>query len=173
MSVALPAGPVTLRSFRPGDEVELARRANHREVARRLRDRFPHPYGVDDARAWIAFATSQRPETNLAIVEAGVLVGGIGLVPGGDVYRRSAELGYWLAPEAWGRGLATAAVSAIVPWAFEALGVVRVWAAVFDGNVASARVLEKCGFAFEGRHRAAVTKEGATLDELVYARLAP
>lgn len=82
--------------------------------------------------------------------------------------RRSMEIGYWLGEPYWGRGIASEAVSAMTGYAFERFDVARVFAYVFEWNPASARVLEKAGYRLEGRLRKAVTKEGTTMDMLVY-----
>jgi RimJ/RimL family protein N-acetyltransferase len=99
------------------------------------------------------------------------MLGGIGLDRQGDVYRHSAELGYWLGRQHWGRGVATAAVEAICRYGFETVGLRRIYACVFEPNSASTRVLEKAGFRLEGRHRKAVWKDDELLDELRYGLL--
>jgi [ribosomal protein S5]-alanine N-acetyltransferase len=161
-----------VRPYAPGDEAALARHANNARVTANMRDRFPHPYTIDDARAWIAFTLEQRPLTNWAVEVEGAVGGGIGLIPQEDIFRRSAEIGYWLGEELWGRGIATAAVRALSTYAFETFDLCRLFATVFDSNAASARVLEKAGFVREGRLRQAVTKNGRTIDALLYARVA-
>jgi RimJ/RimL family protein N-acetyltransferase len=96
-------------------------------------------------------------------------VGGTGLRPGTDCERISAEVGYWVGQDVWGRGLATAALKSITGYAFRVLNLHRVFAMVFDGNVASARVLEKAGYLKEGVLRRAAQKEDRILDCLLYA----
>jgi RimJ/RimL family protein N-acetyltransferase len=165
----------TLRAYRDDDAPGLAELANDGEVSRFLRDRFPSPYTLEDARAWIerARAESESPPLTFAIAGASAsLLGGIGLERQTDVYRHSAEIGYWLGRRHWGRGVATAAVEAICRYGFETLGLSRIHASVFAPNLASARVLEKAGFALEGCRRRAVLKDGDYLDELMYGRLA-
>jgi RimJ/RimL family protein N-acetyltransferase len=164
-----------LRPWQPGDEADLCRHANSRAVWRNLRDRFPYPYTEEDARAWVRACAPVDPPQNLAIVDSGVggAVGGIGLIPGEDIYRHSAEVGYWLGEAAWGRGLATLALRAFCDYAFATFDLRRLWAGVFSWNPASCRVLEKAGFCFEGRQRDAVTKDGQVLDLLLYALLRP
>jgi RimJ/RimL family protein N-acetyltransferase len=86
-----------------------------------------------------------------------------------DVYRRSAEIGYWLGEEYWGLGIATEAVLAVVDYGFQTFDIHRIFAGVFERNSASMRVLEKAGFKQEARLIKAITKEGQTMDEFIYA----
>ena len=158
-----------IREWEPGDAGALARNANSRKVWLMLRDAFPHPYTLADAQRWIQCATSTRPPTHFAIVVEDQAAGGIGLTIGQDVYRRSAELGYWLGEPFCGRGIMTEAVKAFTEYAFAHFPLSRIAARVFEGNVGSQRVLEKAGFQLEGRLRQAVVKEGRPLDEVVYA----
>ncbi|HWP99308.1 MAG TPA: GNAT family protein [Vicinamibacterales bacterium] len=165
----LPLTRCAIRSWHPADAHALARHANSRAVWRNLRDRFPHPYTLADAEAWIARARAARPETHFAIAVGGEAVGGIGLELQIDVARRSAEIGYWLGEAYWGRGIATEAVRALTEHAFAAFDLCRIYAFVFEWNPASARVLEKAGFIREARLRKAVTKDGRTIDAFLYA----
>jgi len=171
--VIIAAGDVILRPWRDDDAETLARLADDPRVASMLRDRFPHPYSRADAESFIAFASSQATVTNFAIEATGEIAGGIGLEPFADVHRLTAEIGYWLGPRYWGRGLATASVVALTRHAFDALALTRVQAGVYEWNPASARVLEKAGFTLEGRMRKHVTKNGRTGDVLLYARVRP
>lgn len=159
----------TLRSWRRGDEDSLVRHADNYKIWRNVRDRFPHPYTMEDARSWIEYASGEHPPTNFAIVVGGAAVGGIGLVMQTDIYHRSAEIGYWLGEEFWGRGIVSEAARAVTEWAFANFDICRIYAGVLEWNPASMRVLEKAGFQFEARLRQAVTKEGRTMDDFVYA----
>ncbi len=160
-----------LRSYRAGDKAALVAHADNKNVSRNLRDRFPHPYTPQAADGWLRHVAAERPETSFAIASPKELVGGIGIELGEDVHHRSGEIGFWLGEPFWGRGIVTRALRAFTPWAFERYDLLRIWAGVFDSNPASARVLEKAGYTLEGRHRAAVMKDGRALDELIYARL--
>jgi RimJ/RimL family protein N-acetyltransferase len=161
----------TLRSWEWRDRDAIVRHANNRKVSLNLRDRFPYPYTERDARNWLDAVIGLEPETNFAIDVAGEAVGGIGYTMQYDVARRSAEIGYWLGEAFWGRGIATEALIAVTDHAFANHDLCRVFAHVFDWNQASARVLEKAGYAFEGRMRKSVTKEGQTIDQLMYAMI--
>src|SRR5689334_5383417 len=99
-----------LRPWRQGDQAELVRQANNLKVAMHLRDLFPHPYTARDAEAWIACASRRPLAVHFAIAVNDKVAGGIGLLPGTDINRVQAEVGYWLGEEYWGRGIATEAV---------------------------------------------------------------
>jgi RimJ/RimL family protein N-acetyltransferase len=159
----------TIRNFIEGDEPSLVRHANNRNIWRNLRDRFPHPYVLDDAIWWVRFANSTTPITNFAIAVDGEAVGGIGLILRDDVYRRSAEIGYWLGEEFWGRGIVSSAVQAVTEYGFEKFDLCRIFAEVFEWNPASMRILEKAGYQFEGRLRKAVIKDRQIIDACIYA----
>ena len=165
----IPLEGARIRSWKRSDQGSLVRYANNPRIWINLRDRFPHPYRVADARAWLTHVTAQRPETNFTIEVGGEAAGGIGFHPQEDVHRRSAEIGYWLGEPFWGRGIATQAVRALASYALRAHDLTRIYAFVFEWNPASARVLEKAGFTREGRLRQSVTKDGRTIDQFLYA----
>ena len=160
-----------VRSFLPTDAEAIAKYANNRHVSINLRDAFPYPYTLPDARKWLRASRRHHPETTWAIASPEELIGGIGVHLQRDVYSRSAEIGYWLGEPFWGRGITTAAVKAVVDHAFHHFDVVRLFAGVFDWNPASSRVLEKAGFRCESRMRNAVTKDDKTIDQLMYVLL--
>lgn len=160
---------VTIRPWRPADAPSLARHANNRNVARQLRDRFPHPYTIADARQFIQMASAARPTTMFAIVVDGEAVGGIGFFPGADVERFSAEIGYWLAEPYWGRGITAQAITLISGYAFEMCNMLRLFALPFADNKQSIRVLEKAGYTREATLRASSVKYGEIRDQALYA----
>jgi RimJ/RimL family protein N-acetyltransferase len=167
-----PHTVVTIRGWRAEDAEPLARLANDREVWLGLRDLFPHPYSLDDAHRFIAFAAGMEPPTFFAIDAGGSLAGGIGFVPRTDVERVGAEVGYWVGRTYWGRGIATAALRALTAHAFAAQPELRrLFALPFASNAASARVLEKAGYVREGTLRQSVIKDGRVQDQFLYAML--
>jgi ribosomal-protein-alanine N-acetyltransferase len=165
----LDCGCCVLRPWREGDESSLVRHANNLEVWRRLRDSFPYPYTYADAEQWIAFVRHQDPQTHFAIEVHGEASGGIGLELGSDIERRSAEVGYWLGEDFWGKGITTAAVRALSGYGFEVLNLTRIFAVPFASSAASIRVLEKCGYIREGIMRRSAIKEGVVLNQVLYA----
>jgi len=160
----------TLRPWRLDDAESLARHANNRKIWLTVRDLFPHPYTVQDAREFLQRAMSEQPELKFCVDIKGAAVGGVGVHPGHDVHRHTATIGYWLGEEFWGRGIMTEAVAAVTDFCFPNYALRRISAEVFSTNPASARVLEKVGFILEGRLKNHVLKGGETLDSLLYAR---
>lgn len=160
-----------LRPLLYADIVPMAALANNYEIARHLRDYFPYPYTTQNAEDFIQWTLESEGEKTLtfAIEEHGALAGVCGLILGSDIHRYTAEIGYWLGQPYWGRGLATQATVALTHYAFDVLELLRVYAYVFETNQASARVLEKAGFQFEGRMRAHAVKHDKVLDTLMYA----
>ncbi len=162
-----------VRSWRKEDAGSLAVHADNRKIWLNLRDAFPHPYTIEDARAFIATALGQDPETYFAIAVQGVSAGGIGFRLHSDVERISAELGYWLAEPFWGRGITTEAVRALTGYAMRRHGLKRVYAVPYEWNAASCRVLEKAGYVLEARMRKSAVKDGRIVDQFLYAFVSP
>ena len=158
-----------LRPWRAEDAQSLAFHANDAQVSAGLNDRFPYPYTLEDAHAFLAHALVDAHERKYAIEINGEACGGIGLHPGQLVERHSAEIGYWLGRAYWGEGVATAALRALIPHALRELSLYRLQARVFDGNLASMKLLERCGFVHEAVLRRAAMKHGKLLDMHVYA----
>jgi [ribosomal protein S5]-alanine N-acetyltransferase len=158
-----------LRQLKASDQKALAAAANNKKIWDNVRDAMPHPYSENDAMAFIKFVKSENPNNILAIVYENEFAGMIGLHPQKDVYRLSAELGYWIAEPFWGKGIATAAVQMMLQHGFETLKLNRIYAGIFEHNLASMRVLEKCGFEKEGISRQAIVKNNMVLDEHRFA----
>ena len=162
---------IYIRNYTQNDVFAIAKYANNIKIAALLRDHFPHPYSLADAAKWIDTVSSHYPQTQFALATEEEAVGNIGVVMQHDVYRQSAEIGYWLGEHLWGKGIMTRVVSAFCDYAFDIFPLIRIFARVFETNFASARVLEKSGFSLEGRLCKSVFKNGSFLDELVYARI--
>jgi [ribosomal protein S5]-alanine N-acetyltransferase len=160
----------TLRPCRDGDQPDIVRHANNRAVARHLRELFPQPYTLQDANDWIARASAQSPPLNLAITIDDRFIGGIGLAPGSDIHRVSAEVGYWLGQEFWGRGIAACALRGLTRYAFATFpDLNRLFAYVDEDHPPSIRVLEKAAYRREGHLLGAATKHGQIRNQFLYA----
>ncbi|MHC4856890.1 MAG: GNAT family N-acetyltransferase, partial [Planctomycetota bacterium] len=82
----------------------------------------------------------------------------------------SAEIGYWIAEDHWGRGIGTEAVTKMTVYVFSEMKTVKLSAPVYSPNKASMRVLEKCGYTLEAIHRKAIFKNDEFLDEHVFVK---
>jgi ribosomal-protein-alanine N-acetyltransferase len=174
VSMVLKGQRCLVRPWRILDAEALVRHANNLEVARHLRDKFPHPYTRADANAFLRHAVpaapSERP-TSLAIEVDGEAAGGIGFVRGADVERFSAEIGYWLGEHYWRRGIVTEALELVSEHAFRQFNVLRLFALPFADNIGSTRVLEKAGYVREGVLRLSSVKYGKARDQYMYSRI--
>ena len=85
----------------------LAALANDVTIYNNVRDRFPHPYLRENAEEFISLSTAETPRNEFAVFVDGVFGGMCGLVPGEDVYRYTAEVGYWIGAPFRGQGAAS------------------------------------------------------------------
>ena len=170
--VAIPIRTgLTLTEMRGSDRDVLVEYLNDPEIyASTLR--IPSPYKPSDAEKYLAILAENSAKlgfpTNFAIRDVnGKLIGGCGFE--GLVVGHRAEIGYWVARPFWGQGIATAVVRTACEHAFAQWKLVRIAGLVFAFNPASARVLEKCGFEYEGLLRKHAQKMGQTYDCRAYA----
>lgn len=162
-----------LRPFNQGDQQALVRHGNDRAVWINLADVFPHPYTLEAADYWILLTSQPGESLRFAIEHQGELIGGVGVHPGSDISRLTAQLGYWIGQEHWGKGIGTAAVRAITEHAFQTTDLVRLEAVVFDWNPASRRVLDKAGFHLESKRPKSAIKDGTITGTSLYVKLRP
>jgi len=132
---------LTLRAPRHEDIKAIAVLTNDRRIAENTA-RIPHPYGVDDAKQFVATVNARDGEVCFVILLDGNLIGACGIDPRDD----APDLGYWLGARYWGRGFATEAVRAVIDHAFGDLQHETLQAGARVSNPASRRVLEKCAF---------------------------
>jgi RimJ/RimL family protein N-acetyltransferase len=146
----------------------LAHTANDPRIPPFMGDGFPHPYRREDAEDWIGIATGSDPPMHFAVFVNDAMAGGVGGFPGTEEHTGVVEIGWWLHPDFWNRGITTACVVALVDHLFTDHGYMRLWAPVMHPNVASARVAEKAGLTLEGRAPSAYVKHGVRYDQLNY-----
>lgn len=164
---------ITIRKLREDDAHNLVKYGNNQNVWNNMRDYFPNPYRMEDAVNFIENVSKQENNYPFAISKEDQLIGIAGYYIQGDIYKHSAEIGYWIGEPFWGNGYATEAVDAAVDHAFNTNDIKRLYASVFEFNKASGRVLEKLGFKFEGKGIKSVFKNAKYLDELRYSMLNP
>lgn len=152
--VTLETERLILRPVRRSDAGSMISLINNFEISKWL-SRVACPYGESDAEEFYAAVLDNdnpdhaRPYAIEARDEPGRMIGCIGVEPHsveGGVLSKVAEFGYWIGEPYWGRGLVSEAAFAMLPMSFENGGYAKLTAGYLDGNGASARVLEKCGF---------------------------
>ena len=154
----LTDGVVTLRAFRPEDAADVAKACDDPVTAHWLP--MPSPYTPEDGRTYVERTApggwADGTEATFAVVDAttGELLGDVGL----KLDRRVlgiGEVGYWTAPWARSRGVATRAARLVSDWGLDVLGLHRVELLADPENTASVRAAERAGFEHEGVARAA------------------
>ena len=162
---------ILLRPLKQSDAITIAELANNKKVADNLRDLFPYPYHEHHAKAFIEFTQKENPQVTFGIEYKKELCGVIGLVIQPDVYKVSAEIGYWIGEPFWGNGIATVAVGLITEYGFTQLSLVRIHTGIFEYNIPSMKVLEKNGYMKECVFEKAIFKNGKIWDEHRYAKI--
>lgn len=168
---ALKDGNIILRALADADKKALATLANNKKVWDNVRDILPHPYSEKDAEWFIDFLKKEDPRMTFAIEFNGEFCGMIGLTPQPDVYKKTAEIGYWIGEPFWGKGIATRALKLLTEYGLNQLDFIRIHTGVFEYNTASMRVLEKNGYEKEGIFKKSVFKNGKIWDEHRFSRV--
>ena len=136
----------------------------------------PSPYTEEHARSWIEQTIRdwdrRQGESAFAVTDGGVIVGAIGLRLLEDEYIARGSIGYWVAADARGRGVATGALRIVSRWAFRQLGLPRVELVTDPENRASQRVAEKAGFRQEGQLRGYIQMRNGQRDCVMFSLLA-
>lgn len=164
---------ITIRDWTLADAGDLAETINNKKIMDNLRDGLPYPYTEADGR-WFISSVLEAPKDSLyawAIDVDGRAVGSITVSRKDNIHSRTAELGYYLGEDWWGKGIVTAAVREVCDRLFVQTDLLRIFAEPFVYNEASCRVLEKSGFQLEGVMRKNAVKNGAVLDMKLYARV--
>jgi len=160
-----------LRKWRNSDADSVAKYANNANIANNLRNIFPYPYTIEDAKWYVNSCVSNDEirQCIRAIVVDGEAVGTIGVFIKNDVYCKSGEIGYWLGEPFWNRGIISEAIKQISDLVFQKYNVVRIFAQPYAGNIGSRKVLEKAGFELEGVLKKSVYKNGVIFDSCIYS----
>jgi RimJ/RimL family protein N-acetyltransferase len=171
----LVAGPTALRPWRDSDAPAIAAACRDPEIARWTP--VPVPYGESDARAFLrtrfdAIHAAAAAPFAIVAADGGELLGSVALNRPVWEHLR-AEVGYWLAPGARGRGHATRGLRLISEWGFRALGLERIDLLAATENAGSHRVAERAGFTREAVLRSYMRGRWGWLDMVVYRLLAP
>jgi RimJ/RimL family protein N-acetyltransferase len=137
--------------------------------------RIPEPTPEDFPQTWLDRYEAGRSEGTreaFAAVDADGGFLGLALAPVIDRDGREIELGYLVAPDARGRGVATRMLAMLTRWAFDEAGAVRAALIIDVANPASERVAERCGYIREGVMRSVHLKNDVRIDAGLWSRLA-
>jgi len=161
---------IAIRTWRIEDASNLAQALNNKKIHENLRDGLPFPYTTSDAEDYISAMLSADSDSVYAwaITVDAVAVGSIGAFRKDNIHRLTAEMGYYLAEEYWGKGVMTEVIKQACHYIFENTNIVRIFAEPHASNIASCRVLEKAGFVYEGTLRKNAIKDGRLIDTKMY-----
>ncbi len=162
-----------IRKWKLLDAADLAVALSNKKVQDYLRDGLPYPYTEQDGTDYIsAMLSADENETfAFAITVDEKAIGSIGVFRQANIHRQTAELGYYIAEEYWGKGIMTEAVKQICRYVFDNSDIIRIYSEPFAQNMASCRVLEKAGFQYEGTLRSNAVKNGKVIDMKMYSLL--
>jgi len=161
----------TIRKWRTEDAPFLAESLSNKAILNNLRDGLPYPYTEKDALEYINAMNSADPNDTFAyaVIADDKVVGSIGAFRQGNIHSRTAELGYYLDQNYWGKGIMSSAVSQLCDLIFSTTDIVRIFAEPFAYNVGSCRVLEKSGFVKEGVLKNNACKNSQIIDMVMYS----
>lgn len=155
------------------DARDLATALSNKKVQNNLRDGLPYPYTEQDGKEYISLMLDADDKNTFAfaVTADGKVIGSIGAFRQDNIHRQTAELGYYIAEEYWGKGIMTEAVKQLCDYVFTHTDIIRIYAEPFSYNIGSCRVLEKAGFKYEGTLRSNAVKNGNVLDMKIYSKL--
>ncbi len=164
---------INLRKLRKADAMDIYQNAKDKEIAQFTY--VPHPYTLKDGEEYVRSTQKniRKGKTyalGIELKSKKSIVGTIALM-NVDMDNKNAEIGYWLGKPYWGGGIMKEAISLILEFGFETLGLERIYAKVFHPNISSARLLERSGFSYEGTFRKSTLRGGKWMNDMLYAIL--
>lgn len=165
---------VSIRPWHKNDAAALAEMLNNKNILDNLRDGIPFPYTLKDAFDYLNVFGLHRPQHFFCIDVDGQVAGSICVLPKDDVYRITAEIGYYLAEPFWNKGIGSEVIALITEHTWQNLPTItKLFAEVFWFNKASMRALEKNGFYLEGIRKNHIIKNGIIGDDYVWVKFKP
>ncbi len=164
---------VQIRKWELADAKDLSAVLSNKKILDNLRDGLPYPYTEKDGQEYISamLAADENNTFAFAVTADEKVIGNIGAFRQDNIHRQTAELGYYIAEEYWGKGIMTEAVKQLCDYVFTHTDIIRIYAEPFAYNIGSCRVLEKARFQYEGTLRSNAIKNGKVLDMKIYGRL--
>ena len=171
----LKSESVTLRPVQPSDAEDIYRAAQDPEVPKFTS--LPANYTLDMAIAFSGDRSKYRFDNRLELIFLieiqtiqGVNFAGVISLHTIDINNHRTEIGYWLAKDARGKGIGTAAAELITEYGLMTMGFRRIEALVNDQNIASKRLLLKAGYEFEGLMKQYLTRpDGSQIDMALFS----
>lgn len=162
-----------IRKWKLTDAKDIAVALSNKKIQDNLRDGLPYPYSEQDGIDFISSMLSANEDETFAfaITLDDKVIGSIGVFRQQNIHRQTAEMGYYIAEEYWGKGIMTDAVKQICEYVFKNSDILRIYAEPFAYNTSSCRVLEKAGFQYEGTLRNNAVKNGKVIDMKMYSLL--
>ncbi|MBQ9624648.1 MAG: GNAT family N-acetyltransferase [Clostridia bacterium] len=162
---------IKIRNWKIDDKAELAKIVNNKNILNNLRDGIPFPYTEKGAEDFInSMLSADKNKTfAFAITLGNKVIGSIGVFRCENIHFRTAEMGYYIGENYWGKAYMTEAVKQACKFIFDNTDIIRIFAEPFAQNTASCRVLEKAGFIYEGTLRNNAYKNEKILDMKMYA----
>ena len=162
-----------IRKWKLTDAKDIAVALSNKKIQDNLRDGLPYPYSEQDGIDYISSMLSANEDETFAfaITLDDKVIGSIGVFRQQNIHRQTAEMGYYIAEEYWGKGIMTDAVKQICEYVFKNSDILRIYAEPFAYNTGSCRVLEKAGFQYEGTLRNNAVKNGKVIDMKMYSLL--
>ena len=162
-----------IRRWELSDARDLAAALSNKKIQDNLRDGLPYPYTEYDGKEFISamLSANENDTFAFAITVNGKAIGSIGAFRQSNIHNKTAELGYYIAENYWGKGIMTEAVKQLCDYVFSHTDIIRIYAEPFAYNIGSCRVLEKAGFQYEGTLRSNALKNGNVLDMKMYSKL--
>jgi len=162
-----------IRKWKLTDAKDIAVALSNKKIQDNLRDGLPYPYSEQDGIDFISSMLSANEDETFAfaITLDDKAIGSIGVFRQQNIHRQTAEMGYYIAEEYWGKGIMTDAVKQICEYVFRNSDILRIYAEPFAYNTGSCRVLEKAGFQYEGTLRNNAIKNGKVIDMKMYSLL--
>ncbi len=161
----LKENTIILRRLTNDDRAPMANLANNKKIWDNVRDQLPFPYTEQDAENFINLAKQEDITLTFAIEYKGQFCGVIVLKKQSDVYKKTAEIGYWIGEPFWNKSIATTSVKLVSAYGMDSLGFVRIYTGVFEYNIGSMRVLEKNGYEKDDIFKKSIFKNGKMWDE--------
>ncbi|MCD4670643.1 MAG: GNAT family N-acetyltransferase [Actinomycetia bacterium] len=173
MELKIEGKKINLRKLKKSDAQSIYKNVKDYDIAKYTK--IIHPYKLKDAQDFIKtthknIRRKKAFELGIEIKKSKEIIGMMSLIYI-DHENKNAEIGYWLGKKYWGNEIMEEAVKLILNFGFKELKLVRIYARVMHPNIASAKLLEKSGFQYEGRMRKTTLRKGKWMDDLRYSIL--